>query len=82
MKWASRKLFVMFVATVLLWYNKLSDYVWLFVAVAYIGGNLIDKLIAIKKGYTTTEAVGTDVPHDADAETEKDDDIPEMGFKR
>ncbi len=49
MKWISRKLFILFLSTILVFTDKVSDWIWLFTALAYIGGNLIDKLIELKR---------------------------------
>lgn len=50
MKWFSRKLFVLIISTALVYFGKIDGWVWLFVCLAYVGGNLIDKLIELKGG--------------------------------
>jgi hypothetical protein len=45
MKWISRKLFVLLLGTVLLIYGKIDGNVWLILAAAYMGFNILDKFI-------------------------------------
>jgi hypothetical protein len=53
MKWGgmlSRKFIGLILATVLVWFAKIDDQVWLWVMVAYIGGNVANKFIDNYKG--------------------------------
>jgi len=47
---ASRKFIVLAVATALLWFGKVGDDVWLYIALAYIGVNVVQKYIEGKNG--------------------------------
>lgn len=92
LKWYSRKLLIMAIATGLVLFGKISDWVWLFVAVAYIGGNLIDKLIKFKQiGGDTADAIGEEIQHTNEATPDPDSDdivevpnkkVEEVGFKK
>jgi len=36
-RWMSKKLFLMLLATVLLWFSKISEDIWQMIAIAYLG---------------------------------------------
>ena len=44
-KYSSRKLFILFIATVLLFFDKIDSATWLVIALAYISMNLAQKWI-------------------------------------
>jgi len=46
---ASRKFIVLVLATGLLWWGKVEDDIWLYVALAFIGTNIVQKYIEGKK---------------------------------
>lgn len=41
----SRKFLVLAIATVMLWYGKISDDIWMYIALAYIGVNVVQRYI-------------------------------------
>lgn len=45
---ASRKFLVLAVATVMLWFGKIADDIWMYVALSYIGVNVIQKYIGTR----------------------------------
>lgn len=53
MKWykrfTSRKFIVLAAGTALLYFNRLSGWQWIALAVLWIGGNSLDKMIALKR---------------------------------
>ena len=44
----SRKFLALAIATVLIWFGKITEYAWVVVVVAYIGANLADSVIKKK----------------------------------
>ena len=46
----SRKFLVLAIATVMLWFGKIADDIWMYVALAYIGVNVVQKYIEGKNG--------------------------------
>jgi hypothetical protein len=53
----SRKFLVLAISTTLLWFGKVSDDVWLYVALAYIGTNVIQKYIEGRVSTSTKETL-------------------------
>jgi len=45
MKWLSRKLVVLIIATLLVYLGKIDGWQWVLMASAYLGMNVLDKIV-------------------------------------
>lgn len=57
-KYISRKLIVLAIATYLVFNTKISGDIWLWVALAYLGTNVLDKVVNAKFGGTNESSKG------------------------
>jgi len=54
---SSRKFIVLVVGTALLWYGKISDDIWLYISLAFIGTNIVQKYIEGRVSTSTKETL-------------------------
>lgn len=49
MKWLSRKLLILIMASIFVWFGKIDGWQWLLMAAAYMGMNVLDKIVGVEK---------------------------------